>query len=133
MSEAGQVHAAAAAEVPGSDLLADRLSHRIAHGRVEAHEKASLAANDAAPEGVAEEVRPREKSMRTSSAAQVSAVPDEKTNENLQPPVTGVQRRPQTMCRVTVDLPLRHSILLNPRLRPLKIGRPPVVDGRRCR
>jgi hypothetical protein len=57
VSEAGQVRAAAAVEVPGPDLTAFRLPRLVADGRGEASEIASAAAGNTAPEGVAEEGR----------------------------------------------------------------------------
>ncbi len=54
--EVGQVRVTATVEVPGPDLLADRLGRLRAHGRVEAYVQTSFAEHRAAPEGVAEEV-----------------------------------------------------------------------------
>src|SRR5271169_2233654 len=74
LGEARQVRGTAAVEVPGPDLLADRFSRLGAHGRVEAHEEASLAANDTAPEGVAEEIEAD--MLRGPPASRVLAVHD---------------------------------------------------------
>jgi hypothetical protein len=56
LSEAEQIRATATVEVPGSDLLADRLLRLGADSRREAHEQASRALGQAAPEGIAQEV-----------------------------------------------------------------------------
>jgi hypothetical protein len=56
LSEAGQVLAAAAVEVPVPDLLAFRLLRRGADGRGKAGEIPSSPLGQAPPEGVAEEI-----------------------------------------------------------------------------
>src|SRR5258708_11744966 len=72
--EVGQVRVTATAEVPGPDLLADRLGRLGAHGRVEAHEQALPAEYRAPPEGVAEEIEAD--MLRVSPAFRVFAVHD---------------------------------------------------------
>ena len=83
--EAGQVRVAATVEMPGPDLLTDRLRRFGTHGRVEADEQASCAEHRATPEGVAEEVEAGV--LGTSPAVRVLAVHDLR--------LTGVQFEPQ--------------------------------------
>jgi len=72
--EAEQVRVTATVEVPGPDLLADRLGRLGAHGRVEAYKEAPSAEHRAAPEGVAEEVEAD--MLRVPPAVRVFAVHD---------------------------------------------------------
>ncbi len=72
--DAGKVLVTAPVEVPGPDLLADRLGRFGAHGRVEAYEQASFAEHRATPEGVAEEVEAD--MLRVPSACRAFAVHD---------------------------------------------------------
>ena len=72
--EVGQVLATTAVEVPVPDLLAFRFLRLGAHGRGEAHEVASWATGQAAPEGVAEEIEAGV--LRIPASARILAVND---------------------------------------------------------